>query len=829
MASDRPSARGTANGDAADQGEVLASTGLGDIVVTARRVSENLQDVPVSITAISGQGLERRNVTQVQDLAQVVPGLTMRPAINNASGLNVQIRGQFQNDNIATLDPSVGTYVDGLYWARAYGLNADLVDVRSVQVLRGPQGTLFGRNTTGGAVLIETNDPDADRFTARVSGTYGRFNERGGTAVLNLPLVEDRLSLRVAGNFVKRDGYIRSVPFDFNGVSTPTEVVQGFPFSPTGGSPTLQGSTGRKLGERNSYTVRAKLLFEPTQNFKILLAGEQFRTRASSQTQRLAVIGNAPGLLPNLEAGVELGAPLESADRLGQSFFDAYIPMATGSDTVSLNQDPLFYTRTRTITGTATLDTFFGEVKFIGGYRGVKSNNDYDLDGSPIFILDTFAEQDLSQYSGELQFNGKTANDRLEFTAGIYYFEESGYDRSTSITAPVLSTLGMGPTSLRNSYNYGDIDGRSQAIFGQATYKITDRLSVVGGLRYSVEDKGLTIYNRTLLRDTGALVTCSISGAPVDSSPQPCRVGRSDSFDGISYTAGVNFKANEDALIYAKTSKGFRSGGQQLRATGSNGGFVPFDPEVSVEHEIGAKTELFGRRLRLNMAAFLSEVSDLQRSTVLVFSEAGSPRTATVIGNAGKSRTYGGEMEATVLLLEGFSLTGTLAHVKPKYLNYRTPNGTSGEYFDRRSDRFDQVPSWQWSLGGNYNTEFNWGKLDLNANFAWQAATPIRDVNFTFDREAETAQQIGANNVYSIETAEAILDATTQRAGGELNLRATITIMDGALELAAWGRNVTNFRPNISALFFAAPLTSVSVVKRDPATYGGTITYRFGR
>src|SRR5690606_36928906 len=160
------------------------------------KVEENLQDVPVAVTAFSGEQLRQQNAVRVSDIARLTPGLSFREGSNNPSGLVVSLRAQVQTDTLATLDPSVGTYVDGFYWARAYGLNADLVDLRSAQVLKGPQGTLFGRNTTGGAILVETNDPNPTFASGMAQATFGEFNERVLSAVLNMPLVEDRAVLR---------------------------------------------------------------------------------------------------------------------------------------------------------------------------------------------------------------------------------------------------------------------------------------------------------------------------------------------------------------------------------------------------------------------------------------------------------------------------------------------------------------------------------------------------------------------------------------------------------------------------------------------------------
>ena len=166
---------------------------LSTVTVNARKVEENLQDVPVAVTAFDGAALEAQGAVEFSDIAAFTPGFATVPGTANPSSFALSIRGQVQNDILATLEPSIGTYVDGLYWARAYGLNQDLLDIQNVQVLKGPQGTLFGRNTTGGAVLLNTNDPVlSGGVSGMVQGRLGNLNEQTGTAVINIPIIEGK-------------------------------------------------------------------------------------------------------------------------------------------------------------------------------------------------------------------------------------------------------------------------------------------------------------------------------------------------------------------------------------------------------------------------------------------------------------------------------------------------------------------------------------------------------------------------------------------------------------------------------------------------------------
>ena len=226
------------------------------IVVTGvTKQDANIQDVPITITAFSGEALEEKGVQLLGDVATFTPGFNMRVGSSNPTALVLSMRGQVQNDVIATLEPSVGIYLDDMYVARSYGLNSEMLDVSDLQVLKGPQGTLFGRNTSAGAVLIRTNDPKYDEISGMVKGTYGRFNERVGTAVLNLGF-NDSIAVRGAILYGKRDGYKTDV------------------------------NTGRKYEGRETLNGRVKVAFQPTDTLQILLSGEWYDGEIAGPTRQ---------------------------------------------------------------------------------------------------------------------------------------------------------------------------------------------------------------------------------------------------------------------------------------------------------------------------------------------------------------------------------------------------------------------------------------------------------------------------------------------------------------------------------------------------------------
>ena len=766
--------------------------GLGEIVVTARRTNENLQSVPIAITAFSGAQLQQQNARTLSDVALLTPGLRMNYSTATPSGLIVTIRGLAVQDPLANQDPAVGVYVDGLYWARAYGASADLLDIQGVQVLKGPQGTLFGRNTTGGAILLNTNDPNFDGLSGLVSASYGRFDYRMVAGVINAPLIEDKLAVRVAGQLIKRDGYIHNIN---NGVT---------------------------LGNLNSYTVRSKLLFKPTENLSIIVSGEWYRSKTLNEPQRITYASRtSPSAI---SAVVETDGPA-AAGALG-CFSPGVAPAcqarasALFNDTIAKNQGnnadlttiPRSYVKTQTYGATATLGTSFGAIKAIGGYRKVRSLSFNDNDGSRFSLLDggpalglpgiTNDDAKLSQYSVELVATGKAFDNRLEFAAGLYYFHESGYDGSASMSLRAISAVAR--------IFYGNLKNDSKSIFGQGTYHVTDALSLTGGLRYSVDDKRLTSYNRSFPLPgppTPANSTCTV--APV------CPAIRHDSFTGVSYTASIDYRFADGVLAYVKTAKGYRAGGENLRMS-TPAAFIPFKPENAFSYEGGVKSELFEHRLRVNVAGYYTILKDIQR-TINVVSASGVP--AQAITNAGQADFYGGEFEASAALAGGFRLDGSLGYTHPKYVKF-IDNG-----FDRSRDIFYGVPKWTASISPSWTHDFDVGKLLLRADFSYQSDMNISTVAFYTDAAGVLRNAQNGSPVSAVDAAGYVRGATDQ-AHWLINARAGITMMDGKLDLAVWGRNLTNRRDYLAGLTVPG-LGFSSASEREPRTFGVTATMKF--
>lgn len=790
-------AQTTAAADAPAGGE------LTEIVVTARKVAENLQDVPIAVTAFSGADLTRQNVQKFQDIARFTPGLSIRPGSSSPSAVTITLRGQVQTDILATLDPSVGTYVDGVYWARAYGLNGDFLDVANVQVLKGPQGTLFGRNTVGGALLLNSNNPDLSQVSGKASLTYGRFNEFNATGIFNLPIIADKLGIRVAVQRFSRDGYTENVA----PLSATTAIINN---TVVARQPVSGPITGRKFDDRDRWQARGKIEFRPTEDFSIIGSAEYFKMDEASPSRNIMLalptytasnstfnVGSTAGIY----VGLITGNPPATATAAGIALLNAEAAqLAANPTTTSNNEVPYVFAETQTYNLTGSLDTGFGNIKLIGSHRKVETYAGVDLEGSKYAVHFTEGQQELKQDSIEGQVTGKAFGNAVDFVGGAFYFKESGFDQSISIVVPAIN-----PST---SHFYGLIDNTAWGLYGQGTWHISDKLAATGGLRYSKERKGLETRNNNFNR-VSALTNCSIVNPTVSFNaggevvgPTQCALERQDSFDAVTYTAGVQYNVAEDVLLYARTDKGFRSGGQNLRAP-SAAFFVPFKPEIAYSYEIGIKSEFLDRRARFNLSAYTVTINDIQRST-LVANPQGAGGTATILGNAGKARFNGLEADFQLLVAKGFNLSATGALTYPKYLEYSDLSG------DRSGERFNSVSKQQFSLAADYTTDFSFGRFAARVDYSWMSAQATAEYNFPAN----------PNN-------DAIIAATTKPAQGLLGARVSLGFgADDRFEVAVFGRNITNNRDYVNNLL-VAPLGYVSGVRYEPATYGITASAKF--
>jgi iron complex outermembrane recepter protein len=847
--------------------------GLATITVTARKTDEKLQDVPVSVTVFSGEQLQAQGAARLEDLANFTPGLLLIGSPANTNSPIFAIRGQAQTDVLATLEPSVGVYLDGLYIARTPGLNGDLLDISSVQTLKGPQGTLFGKNTSAGAILFETNKPRLNETSLALSATYGRFNQIDGSAIFNIPLVTDKLAFRGAVQQRHRDGIYK----DF--------------------------VTGQKYNNINNYSGRAKLLWEPAPNVSIVASGEWFSYKSNGPTENIlyvaptanpasaaaaiqsgnpgvgaaigaafsCIVGNPPPVgttigcgTPFLAGGVSflggaaiaglgafgvtvnpltgVGPPPTGLGLLGQPTLQNFINLAnTNPNSVSLNGNPFTKTDTQTYSLSMAVDQSFGTLKLIGGYRKVTSSSRVDLDGTPFTLLHTTGTQSLDQWSIEAQLAGKVLDDKLNYAVGATYFTEAGFDGSSSENAlgigPALSGGRAPDTSGRNA---GLIDNNSYGIYAQGTYHLTDSFSATGGLRYSSDNKKLQTNNgsNVLLTSTpapgcalpppGVFPGTTIASPGTTLANNVCQFNTAASFDAISYTAGLEYKITPDVLVYVKSSRGYRSGGLNLRQ--NTGGLIlqsttipgtlattePFDKEVNSEQEVGIKSEFFDRRLRINIAGFYNKISNKQLSTLQAVP--GRTTLLTVLTNADQ-RNYGVEADVAFKLSRDLTLEANGALLDAKLTKNLQPSAFgSTTLFDQTIDNVAYAPKSQFSVAANYAHDFGSVKVTGRVDYAWSAS-------YFFGGQSCVTYKTTPGCAVALP--QAVIDAQTAPSAGLLGARVGVSFADDKFSVTAWGRNITNDRSRQSGLYVASFGFAGLSNRRDPASYGVTIGAKF--
>ncbi|QAY79414.1 TonB-dependent receptor [Sphingosinicella sp. BN140058] len=662
---------------AAETGDVAPAGSEDEIIVTARRRAENLQDVPISVTAFSGEALAERNVDSIDQIARFTPNIRFDTAaqLSGASfNPTVFIRGVGSNDFAIFTDPGVGFYIDGVYYARSIGAVTDAVDLESVQVLRGPQGTLFGRNTIGGAVIIETAKPQLDQVSGKVeaiTGSYDRIDLRGA---VNLPLVQDRLALRLSAATLNRDGYVKRL------------------------------SDGEDMGNRNTDMVRAQLRWQPDPRLTIDLAGDYTRSREHSAPNDIVAIG----LQPNLPARYNLsGAPwlarynqlvaptlgiVNPADRkaLDGSWITAD-PYETWAGGPNVNDLDLWG-----LQGTIAFDVSKSlQLKSITAYRDMHATFARDGDNTPYTFRETFNDDKVWQFSQELQANG-SLGDGLRFVTGLYYLKEKGRDfgradLAVGIWPPLVTTPPLAPAV----FLYNWIDNESYAAYGEIDIDLARRLTLTLGGRYNHDSKKIRIVN-VRQRDATSLVGGDLL-TPLE-TPGLVRFIDSDaqnipdSESWSSFTPRVILKADvtDDVNLYASFSRGFKSGGFNLRPLTGPEEVTAYDPETLTTWELGAKTRWLDRRLTLNAAVWKSRYKDIQLSV--------NQTPLNFVANA-TGKLWGFEVEAVARPATWLDLNASIGHVDSHYTEISNPRAPNQALPLTLDDRFVKAPRWTLAAG----------------------------------------------------------------------------------------------------------------------------------
>lgn len=657
---------------------VSSATLMNDIIVTARRREETNQTVPIAITALSGDFLENKGIAQLTDLNAYVPSFQVSN-FNTPVKLTVAIRGQRQSQVIPGQDPSVGLYVGDISWSYPLGVGQQMYDLSSLQVLKGPQGTLFGKNTTGGAMIVMPALP-GDKFEGYVSVrgmAFGHGHGVGSTGMLNVP-ISDAFSIRAAYDVIDRDGYIENM----------SPIVPDVPN-------VLPFTRGENSSDERNISARLTALLKPSDNFENVTRFSYTRFRGNGIGWHLTAVN------PNSFAALLFPDLLpEFADLQRQYDRDFYSSRINTRQLDHMNIYELSNTTTWHVTDDIT-------IKNIIGYRDVEHRTVQDLDGSSMSILSAPQYTEGHEFSEELQLLTTFLDDRIDLTTGIYYADQDLRHQSGAQTFGTVNTRGNSRSVAKTYSAY------AQAGIGLPV--LNDRLSATIGLRYTKDKRSMTLDSidpysgNCAMRENDGIT-------PLD----PCGLSGSKNFRKLTYTLGLDFQVDSQTLIYLASRKGYRAGGFNVNAT-SPLTFTPFDPEIVTDYEIGLKKtwQVGTWELRTNLAGYYQKYKGIQR--FVVPPDAPAPNVFYV-ANAADAEIWGGEAEVSIQPTRELTLSGSFSIVKPKY----------GYFADRSGDftrnKFAQVPEYQYTLGANYVTPTSLGG-DLRFGVDWSHQSSIKFVD----------------------------------------------------------------------------------------------------
>jgi iron complex outermembrane recepter protein len=761
-------------------------TGIEDIVVTARRTEERLQTTPVAVTALSSQSLETAQVQDATDLQRVTPSFSIQTGGPSVSGLVfVSIRGQ-QNQNPGTAnDPTVATYIDGVYVPRPSQGQTDLDDLQRLEVLRGPQGTLFGRNTTGGAVNIITADPK-DYFEVIAKGEIGNYSYRSAGLTVNAPLA-DGLAFRVTGNYHERDGYVRN------------------------------RALGTFADDPESYFVRGKLRYEGA-GFDITLSGDY--NKINDNGQKVGLVAFNPAVFTALPGGANVPALLAPYLQTSATWYETngtafVLPTVTPAGTTIYNSLPadvraLYLEKPQNqviaygFGGTINVD-LGGDLalKSITGYRYSDSTGLIDTDGTPVPLLTTRSGYGSEQFSQEIQLSGKSGDFR--YILGGYYGHETGYESSVS------QTFGFIPAPRFITENAADVTNITKGLFAQGTYSFTPELRFTGGLRWTWDNREVVLHNKSRLGDPS---TCTL---PNRDPGTLCDQTQKASFDYPAWTVGLDYQASSNAFLYIQTRGASKSGGWNVRA----GSIPAFAPERVRDIEAGAKLDWFDRRLRTNVALFFSRTEGLQKQIGALIP--GTTQPTQYLINAGNANIYGAEFEVTAVPVTGLELNANLSlldgqYQKGSFTEVQSVGGVNVTV-DRSNEPLPQLAKVQFMVGATQTVPLSFGDLRIHADYAYIGPMSISPVT--------PAPGVSAAVRATYDTQNAL---TRIKGYGLLNGRIGLQLNDPNVELFMFARNILDkkYTTRVFADLYTQGLGFVQRTVGDPFTIGGGVTVRFG-
>ncbi len=645
---------------------------LEEVVVTAQRRSESSQDVPIAITPLTGDFLVEKDVHTLEDLNGLVPGfVTTNSVAYSQAPLSIRgIGGANGGANIFADEP-VAVYVDGVYIGRLSFSTADLVDISSIEVVRGPQGTLYGRNSTAGALLVNTATP-TEEFEGRVSAGWASLDEWRVSGVVSGALVTDRLLARAAASFSDRSGFGKNIV------------------------------DGSDLGGSEDFTARLRLRFLASENVNIDLINEYQKRNAVPLTFQIADINN----------------PLASSPFVVRPDLDQMLD----SDNYAIN-DPQF-ANSETWSSTLAINWDLGSVvlDLLSGFRSWELDGAQDSDGSGFSNFNNNGRFENEQYSQEIRLRSN-GEQRVEWVVGAHYLHEDNAMSPLEIHN-INGFFGLGTNAIFDAFQ--DLD--AYAAFADVSIHTTERLTLRFGGRFSHEDKDFENNQVVFILNGGtvpAFVPPPLGGLTLPAGAvlvPPTTFTDDESWDDFTGRAVVDFQVSDEMLVYASYSQGFKSGGF------NSFGLVPaFRPESVETIEVGLKGDFLDNLLRTNLAVFYSDYTDLQVRRPV-------PTGGAIIENAPAAEIAGFELEVTALPVDGLRLTGNVTYLHTEFQGGQLSAVPDSLLFPIGApiplvpvsidgNKLSRAPEWQLYLAADYTFDIgNWGSGNLLVSLQHQSS-----------------------------------------------------------------------------------------------------------
>jgi iron complex outermembrane recepter protein len=719
---------------AAAENEAGDSSTIEELVVTARKRTESLQAVPQAVSAYTGNQMAEPGYTDIAKISRVAPNVYFEAP--DRSRPLIYVRGIGTRSYDGGSDPSVGTFIDGVYQGRFGGLLVELQDVERIEVLKGPQGSLYGRNTIGGAISIITRDP-TETFKGHAEAGIGA-SKVSGDNLYNLggsisgPIIPEKLQGLVSVAYNYRDGY------------QPTRSQAGV-------------DTGVRGGSEDSISLRGKLNWTPTEELRIKLAGDY--THMDGPPLILVTEPLARGLGP--------GA-------LTPGFT---VPPVTNDVLHPYSDVTNVFLKKKMYGASVTADYTLGKVTLtsITAARKLKINELNDLDGSSLPFYTNPVTDHAQQVSQE--FRASYEGEKAQWLVGAYYGREIDDRRDSIVFGPaaLLPVISGGPTTW--TFHVKAVS-ESKAVFGQFTWNFTDQLAATVGARYSEDEK--------------ALVYDSRNTAPIKIGVVPFVLRVPRKWDSFDPSLSVSYKFTPDIMAYATYASGYKVGAFQFFATTALAAQQVAEPEDAKSYEVGIKSTLFDRRLRLNAAAFRIDYKNLQLLRLIP----APPPVASliVVGNAADSKIEGLELEGRAIVNDMLSFDFSYAYLDAHFKNYIFRPG-----LDFSGNRMPRAPKNSYSVAANLQKDMGPGRASARLSYAWRSSIFFETDNNTVDPN-------------STDNALGLLDASANYVVGNWTV-------------GVWGRNLTDQRYRRQALNSTG--NAQRNIWAEPRTFGAKVAYDF--